>query len=719
MLCFKNKLVFLKQILPDLDDLGPYKKNFEWNKMAKTEPSHTAKLIVNLENEISALQNRISQMEAQYFQLKNLLDAVPGDVYWKDVNGVWSGMNQRCVQSLYQMKFIEQCDEREVLGKTDYELFGKQTADIYRANDLEVIEKNIELSREEITLLPSGEEIVLLSTKRPLLDKSGKVIGILGNTIDITHLKKIESELKEAKEKSEAANTAKDEFIRNMSHDIRTPLSGIIGLSSILAKQVKNTQEQEYAHMIHISGEQLYALLNGVLDIIAAGSQKENIVNHSVCSIHHLIRSIADLELPSITLKKLELIINIDCDTPEWIRTDTIKLHRILLNLLGNAVKFTEKGFIEIGVRPKPRHEKMFLEIYVKDTGPGIRPKDRDKIFKRFYRALPSPEKMYSGHGVGLHIVKRYTQLLKGKIRVDSALHTGTTFTLTIPVDCVEKPIEHPESTQIHVPIKKTNLLEIKEDHPLVLIIEDNAIALKMVENLLQQSGVCFLSAPTGNQGLELFQSNSFKWILTDIGLPDMTGIELSQKFRMYEQKHNQLPTPIVGLTAHAVADVEKECLDAGMNQVLTKPLNHQMLQDLLILYHKPNFQSLDSPGLNTNSIREFDEYPLFDSTFGIKNLGSEIALKKILDLLIKENTKDIIKTAQAWEKQDLIQINKLTHKMKSSALYCGTLRMRHACEVLEKHFENNPEIYPQMLYQQLLKIHQETVAVLRDWIQQ
>lgn len=398
MLCFKNRLVFLKQILPDLDDLGPYKKNFEWNKMAKTEPSHTAKLIVNLEKEIRALQNRISHMEAQYFQLKNLLDAVPGDVYWKDVNGVWSGMNQRCVQSLYQMKFINQCDEREVLGKTDYELFSKQTADIYRANDLEVMEKNVELSREEITLLPSGEEIVLLSTKRPLLDKSGKVIGILGNTIDITHLKKIESELKEAKEKSEAANTAKDEFIRNMSHDIRTPLSGIIGLSSILTKQVKNTQEQEYAHMIHISGEQLYSLLNGVLDIIAAGSQKENMVNHSVCSIHHLIRSIADLELPSITLKKLELIISIDCDTPEWIRTDTIKLHRILLNLLGNAVKFTEKGFIEIGVRPKPRHEKCFLKFMSKTQDLEL----DQRIGTRFSNA-----------SIGLyHLLKKCTQAM-------------------------------------------------------------------------------------------------------------------------------------------------------------------------------------------------------------------------------------------------------------------------------------------------------------------
>ncbi|WP_454781498.1 ATP-binding protein [Legionella sp. WA2022007384] len=683
--------------------------------MAKKETSSTANLIADLEKTVHTLQNKIDHLEAQYAQLKNLLDAVPGDVYWKDLKGVWSGMNQRCVQSLHHMKFINQCDENEVLGKTDYEIFGKQTADIYRANDLEVMEKNVELSREEKTLLPSGEEVILLSTKRPLLDKSGSIIGILGNTIDITHLKKIESELKRAKEKAEAANYAKDEFIRNMSHDIRTPLSGIIGISSILEQEAQNTRGKEHARMINISGEQLLALLNGVLDIIAAGSQQENIINESVCNVHDLIDSIADLERPTIALKKLDLLISIDCNTPEWITTDAVKLHRILLNLLGNAVKFTEKGFIEIGVRPKSHHGQTLLEFFVKDTGPGIKPKDKDKIFKRFYRATPSSQGLYSGHGLGLHIVKRYTQLLKGKIRVDSAIHAGTTFTLTVPIQNAEKPVHEQELTPLPLSTTSEELTNV----PMVLLIEDNAIALTMIENLLQQVGIRFLSASTGAQALELFQSHTFDWILSDIGLPDTTGIQLTKKFRQYEQSHNQTPIPIIGLTAHAVADVEKECLQSGMNQVITKPLRTNLLQELLIRYSNSKFPAANLSASQPESILQFNEYPLFDSTEGINNLGSEGALKKILHLLIEENTKDLIKAAQAWEKQDLIEINKLTHKMKSSALYCGTMRLRHTCEVLEKHFQKNPELYPQTLYQQLLKVHQETVTALQDWLQQ
>jgi CheY-like chemotaxis protein len=317
---------------------------------------------------------------------------------------------------------------------------------------------------------------------------------------------------------------------------------------------------------------------------------------------------------------------------------------------------------------------------------------------------------------VGLHIVKRYTQLLKGKIRVDSTIHTGTTFTLTIPVHCVEKPVEPQEPTSL--PPEKL-LLEKTNDSPLVLLIEDNAIALKMIENLLQQLGIRFLSASTGTQAMELFQSHTFDWILSDIGLPDTTGIQLAKQFRHYEQSRSLTPTPIICLTAHAVTDVENECVAAGINQVITKPLRSSMLQALLARYSTSKLQIHDVPAAKAEPPHPFNEYPLFDSTHGINNLGSEKTLKKMLHLFIEENTKDLIKTAQAWEKQDLIEIHKLTHKMKSSALYCGTLRMRQACEALEKHFQNNPERYPTALYQQLLQVHQETVAALQNWLQQ
>lgn len=148
-----------------------------------------------------------------------------------------------------------------------------------------------------------------------------------------------------------------------------------------------------------------------------------------------------------------------------------------------------------------------------------------------------------------------------------------------------------------------------------MLLIEDNAIALKMIENLLQQLGIRFLSAPTGTRAMELFQSHTFDWILSDIGLPDTTGIHLAKQFRQYEQSQNLTPTPIICLTAHAVADVENECVQAGINQVITKPLRSSMLQALLARYSTSKVQIHDVPAAEVEPILPFNEYPLFDST--------------------------------------------------------------------------------------------------------
>ena len=191
-------------------------------------------LIAEYEKKITKLEKKIIKLDAFNFQLRNLVDGLPGDLYWKNSDGLWTGMNERCAQSLCRMGFIKEPSQSAVIGKTDYEIFDSKTADIYRQNDLDVMEKQIELSIEENTTLLSGEKVTLLSTKSPLWDKDGKVVGIVGNTVDISFLKKIEAELKIAKEKAEAASQAKTEFIANMSHDIRTPLSGVVGMSKLL-----------------------------------------------------------------------------------------------------------------------------------------------------------------------------------------------------------------------------------------------------------------------------------------------------------------------------------------------------------------------------------------------------------------------------------------------------------------------------------------------------
>ena len=229
----------------------------------RNAPDENEKIIEDLRKIIATQNNSI-------FQLKTLIDDLPGDVYWKDKEGTWLGLNKHCLESLFKMGFIKTCNEQEVVGKTDYQLFDREVAAGYRANDMEVMRKQQELIIEEDTLLPSKEHVILHSTKKTLYDKEGLVAGIVGNTIDITYLKNIEIELKKAKEQAEAANHAKSAFIANMSHDIRTPLAGVIGLSEVLKHSLKNPEEREKAHLLHDSGEELLHMLNDILDDVQA-----------------------------------------------------------------------------------------------------------------------------------------------------------------------------------------------------------------------------------------------------------------------------------------------------------------------------------------------------------------------------------------------------------------------------------------------------------------
>ena len=655
------------------------------------------------------LSKQVQELSDYNFQLRNLIDQLPGDIYWKDKDGFWLGMNKHCGESLKKMGFIPNANVKNVIGKTDYDIFSKETADVYRVNDLKAVEQETETSHEEITTLPSGERVTLLSIKKPYYARGNQIAGIIGNTIDITHLKKIEAELKEARLKAEAASQAKDEFIRNMSNDIRTPLSGIIGMSSIIEQEAQNQEEKEHAHMVNVSGEQLLTLLNSVLDIIATGSQKENQVNLSKFKVDELIHNIADLELPTITLKNLELRLNLSEDLPSFIESDQIKIHRILLNILGNAVKFTQQGFIEIGARLISNdHDQPLIEFSIQDSGDGIKPEDLDKVFKKFYRGTPAYEGIYSGHGVGLHIVKQYVQLLEGNVSVESTLGQGTRFIITIPikiVEAVDVPQVKPQITAANnssTPVSSS----IK-----ILLIEDNAIALKTAENLLKKQGIGFQSAITGEQAITLFKTQAFDLVLSDIGLPDISGLEVARQIRAIEQENKRTPIPIIGLTAHSIIEAEPEGLQAGMDQVMTKPVSPELLKQLLN-DHQPKAKKSTPPAVTENSL---ESHALLDIEAAIETLGSSAVLTELLTMLLKESESDLKAIQLAWDASDFVTVQQLAHKMKSGALYCGTIRMRYACEALENHFKHQQPGDAERLYQDFCEVNQQTLAAIQN----
>lgn len=687
--------------------------------------------LIEKDTEIARLKDDIilnkKQEVTSHNYLEYIISMVPGCVYWLDRNNIYQGCNNNAAIML-GMKTPE-----EIIGKTNHELSWKEDASFLEEFNNKVMESGKPYKSEEIVHLGNKKRI-FVSEKVPIFDENNTVIGIVGISIDITESKKMEESLKKAKEKSEMANVAKDEFIRNMSHDIRTPLSGIIGMSSILEHEALTAEEKEHAHMINISGEQLLTLLNSVLDIIASGSQKENLVNLSEVNVSELIHNIADLELPTIKLKNLDLRTTLADNLPGLVETDAIKVHRILLNILGNAVKFTEKGFIEIGARLHKSDKNTEIEFFIRDSGKGIKEEDKDKIFKKFYRGTASHQGLYAGHGVGLHIVKRYIQLLKGKISVESIQNEGTTFTISIPV----RVIKQTKAASIIPPIQfqsiKHEIKNTSKSKIHVLLIEDNAIALKMAESILTQMGIDYQSASTGAMAIELFKDNHFHFILSDIGLPDMSGFDITRHFRIIEKEFAKTPVPVIGLTAHSDSKTEQEALCAGMDQILNKPIRLENISELITKYNLNPFaeekglvtnnqlakSETDKSDLPTHNLDLFnlEHFVLFDEKQGINNCGGLETLQEMLKMLINTELPSDRETMQkAFEQKNYSEIEKTAHKIKGSAVYIGTIRMKIACQYLERYWKAGERDLFEQLYHQTIKVIDDTTSNINAWL--
>ncbi len=540
-----------------------------------------------LKNKIKKLENKLNSLNEQHSQLKAILDNIPGDVYWKTKDGKWLGVNKKCVTSLHRMGFIKNNNELEIVGKTDYQIFDQCNADIYRQTDTEVISSKSEIIKEEVTQLQSGKKVVLLSTKIPLINNKGEVSGVLGNTIDITNLKNIENELMMAKRSAESANQAKTNFIANISHDIRTPLMGIIGMSKLLEDNTSNLTQKKYANLLGQSAKQLLDMLNEILNLISVDGINNNDLSEEVFNLNKILEDIDNLERPSILVKKLDFIITVDPNIPNTLIGDPNKLFHILLNLLGNAIKFTNHGSIEINVKLlKKSGDKLLVRFAVIDTGVGVPKSIQNKIFDKFFRSTSSCSKIQTGHGFGLHISQSYARLLGSEIKLMSDQNSGSTFYFDLPIK-VGKENNNDSYREIsNQNIKLENVFSSitfnPDIQPMLLLVEDSELALHILTSIVSQSGYKYMVAKNGQQAFDLFTKNEFHMVITDIGLPVISGTELSKKIREFELENNRKSTTIIGLSAYFMDEIYNECIQSGMNHVINKPVTNEILHDMI-----------------------------------------------------------------------------------------------------------------------------------------
>lgn len=398
-----------------------------------------------------------------------------------------------------------------------------------------------------------------LSLKQPLID-NGKCIGILIISFDIT--------------KQKHAEITKQEFIMNMSHDLRTPLSGIIGLSNLQATDGTDIQDRQYAQLIHNAGYQLLELLNSVLEVTAAEHHIESI-KRDILDLREFAKELQALVQPAVVARLLEFELKLDRDLPIVI-ADRVKLKRIVLNLLSNAVKFTKQGKIslEINLLSIEKNQAK-IKILINDTGIGIPQNKLDKIFDRFYRVLPSSQTEYKGYGIGLFLVKKAVELLDGEIKVSSQEGKGSCFTVIFSFPLSKEKLE-----KISPPISQSSLSKPADKQTQsVLIAEDNTLALHVAKKLLYDLGYEVTTVMNGKAALKALQTQCFDWALLDIGLPDLDGTEIVRRFRQWEQKNKKSHLPIFALTAHLEKNIVDKCKSVGFDYVLNKPFTEKDIQ--------------------------------------------------------------------------------------------------------------------------------------------
>lgn len=672
------------------------------------------------------------------YQLKIMIDALPGDIYWKDIDGIWLGMNQQCADSLKRMGFIATAHESHVLGKTDYEIFDKATADEYRKNDDEVMRNRKEIIREEATKLPNGDVITLLSTKKPFLDKNNNLIGIIGNSIDISDRKKMEFELSLAKKQSEAANQAKTEFLENMRHDIRTPLTGIVGFADLIGMEADNPLIKDYSQDLIASSHALLALLDEVLEAIQVGSGEIPKLKKKF-SLKNCLSHVVELNKARAAQKKILLSFFIDEAFPDYVIGDKVRLHRIALELVANAINFTESGSVKLSAILAKRDEtKMVLTLTVEDTGIGILKEKQQEIYVQFKRLSPSYEGIYKGYGLGLAVVKQFIDDLNGEIYVKSEPNKGTVFTCIIPL---KEPLLDDSlglDEEYNYVREKSNERLIKQIKPIsdiaqeqlfyVLIVEDNSIAQTVAKSILLQLGCNVDIADSGKKALDLWKKGSYDLILMDIGLPDFSGYEVSHQIRLFEL-NNKSRIPIIALTAHTGDENKKKCIEMGMNTVLIKPLTTKSCREILEAFIPGYSQQIQNKSREKKFTSELPEkhevlfqlsnYPILDIEEGIKTIGNKSLLVEMLNFLIHESLpKDLEEMIKFYQGGDWENTQKLAHKIKGGAVYLGTIKIKMACQYFERYWKSGQRDLLEPLYQQVISVINESLVEINEWLE-
>jgi PAS domain S-box-containing protein len=582
----------------------------------------------------------------------------------------------------------------ETTGYSLDELLGKSAPEIFlrgmSKEMVEVIQKRREEGITDVYELmiknARGEPVWMLISGGPLYNDNKKQIGSIGIHLDITERKKMESDLRNAIQKAEESTHAKELFLANMSHEIRTPMNAILGMSRLLQKTQLDIQQKSFLKAITTSGENLLVIINDILDFskIEAGKLQ---VEKVALDIREVLQQVREVLAFKAEENGLQMLLRIDSKISAVLRGDPYRINQVLLNLAGNAVKFTPSGYVEISATVKFETPTFqVVEFKVKDTGIGIDSNKLENIFKSFTQEDNSITRKYGGTGLGLSICKSLVELMGGTIEVESEKNRGTTMMFTLGFE-IGSNDEIPKKEECE---KLENVLKGSD----VLIVEDNEFNRFLASTILENKEANISVAVNGKDAIKKIKTQTFDLILMDIQMPEMNGWEATQ----YIRQEMNITTPIIALTANAIKGEKEKCLNLGMNDYLSKPFEEEELiescSNWILKGNKTEKNSKNSSSDITTLQPEYPNEKLFD-LFKLEQVskGNEAFVNKMVLMFIEQAEDAIQKFGEYAESQDYTKIKSLAHKLKPSFDNMGINILKHEIREIEQIDAIQPDL--------------------------
>ncbi len=500
--------------------------------------------------------------------LRVLMDYLPDTIYFKDRNSQFLRINRA------QTKRFGISSVDDAIGKTDADFFSEQHAIEARMDELEILQSGKPIvDKLEHLELDDYPETWVSTTKMPWRDAAGKVIGTFGVSRNVTKQVMAEKTLKKAKEEADHANRAKSDFLANMSHEIRTPMNAIIGMSELLLESKLTDGQREYVTMVLSSGESLLELINDVLDFSKIEAGKFDL-DHEPFEL----RDVASNTIRTLAVrahsKKIELAFSAAPDVPDYLVGDRHRLRQIIVNLLGNAIKFTEDGEVVLDITLVERNAShAVIRVEVRDTGIGIPESKRQQIFQDFEQADASTTRQYGGTGLGLAISKRLVELMGGEIGVTSSEGEGSTFFFTATLEVSTEPA--PEKSTVSSQIIGTE----------ALVVDDNETNRRILCQMLTNWGLHPIAAESGETAIRVLKEyasrdQNLPLVMTDFCMPDMDGIEMIEQIRRQPIISD---AKIIMLSSGFRSETEDRCAELGVDERLMKPLKQSEVFDTIV----------------------------------------------------------------------------------------------------------------------------------------